>query len=89
MNRNESKSSIRSSIFVVAALFAAALAGCASTPSWNYSNEMASLADFGGGGGDGGSGGAAAAAAQTDSPEGPRAAVSQLHADCRKLRAAD
>ena len=56
MNRNESKPSIRLSIFVVAALFAAALAGCASTPSWNYSNEMASLADFGGGGGDGGSG---------------------------------
>ncbi|HJW50674.1 MAG TPA: hypothetical protein VJ501_01605 [Burkholderiaceae bacterium] len=56
MNRNESNSSIRSSIFVVAALFAAALAGCATTPSWNYSNEMASLADFGGGGGDGGGG---------------------------------
>ena len=56
MNRNESNSSIRSSIFVVAALFAAVLAGCATTPSWNYSNEMASLADFGGGGGDGGGG---------------------------------
>ena len=56
MNRNESNSSIRSSIFVVAALFAAALAGCATTPSWNYSNEMASLADLGGGGGDGGGG---------------------------------
>jgi len=58
MNRNKSNSSIRSSIFVMAALFAAALAGCAtSPPAWNHSNEMASLADFGGGGGDGGSGG--------------------------------
>jgi len=66
MNRNKSNSSIRSSIFVVAALFAAALAGCATTPSWLYSNEMASLADFGGGGGDGGSGGSGGGSGSSD-----------------------
>jgi len=66
MNRNKSNSSIRSSIFVVAALFAAVLAGCATTPSWNYSNEMAPLAAFGGGGGDGGSGGSGGSSGSSD-----------------------
>lgn len=57
MKRHTTQQTIRASIAIAAAVIVAALSGCASLGAWNYTNEQASLADFGGGGGDGGGSG--------------------------------